>query len=183
MDLIWTRRVLAALLVLCSALFGCDDADDVDDSGVSPPADTGAPDMDTGVADMDTGVPDLDSGLPPADTGVPDMDTGVADTGVPEPVAPVIDRVEWMPMGSCSTGVPSGFRITVSVTDPDTPAGMLTFTGSATGCTGSIDAATSTLTCPNAAPYPSMVTVTDPEGGRDQASFTFGPCETGGVDP
>lgn len=178
----WTRRVLAALLVLCSALFGCDDADDPD-SGVSPPddsgvaTDTGTPDLDTGVPDMDTGVPDMDSGVPAMDSGVPEMDSGV------DPIAPTITRVEWEPMGSCSVGTRSNFRIRVMVTDPDTPAGSLTFTGSATGCTGAIDAAMSTLSCPNAAPYASSVTVMDPEGGSDMASFTFGPCETGGVDP
>jgi hypothetical protein len=94
-------------------------------------------------------------------------------------VAPAITRVSWEAVAGCEALTLSDVEITVTVTDADTPPAMLTFAGSAVGCTGAIEGATSTVECPNAAPYPSSVTVTDPQGNADTVSFTFGVCETG----
>jgi hypothetical protein len=108
-----------------------------------------------------------------------EVDSG-ADAG--GSAAPTITRVSWEAAPGCEALTTSDVDITVTVMDTDTPAPMLTFTGSAVGCTGAIDGASSTVECPNAAPYPSSITVTDPQGNSDTASFTFGPCETGMAD-
>jgi hypothetical protein len=93
--------------------------------------------------------------------------------------APEITEVAWAPVGDCTAGTESDMEVTVTVTDADTDAGDLSFSGSATGCTGTFDAATSTITCPQAAPYASTVTVEDPEGNMDTMTFTIGVCEDG----
>ncbi len=113
-------------------------------------------------------------------------DAGGADGGIDaggggDPV-PVIMEVAWEAVPGCVNNTPSDVEITVTVVDGDTPSSMLTFSGIAVGCTGTIDAATSIVNCPNAAPYPSSVTVTDPEGNSDSVSFTFGQCETGSAE-
>ena len=105
-----------------------------------------------------------------------EVDAGVDAGGS---AAPRITRVGWEAAAGCEALTISDVDITVTVVDTDTPTPMLTFTGSAVGCTGAIDAAMSAVECPNAAPYPSSITVTDPQGNSDTASFTFGPCETG----
>jgi len=121
--------------------------------------------------DTDAGDPD------PTDGGGGDTDGG---GGGGE--SPVISRVEWDSGGGCSAGTRGDVAITVTATDADTPAGDLTFSGSVGGCTGTIDAATTTLSCPHAAPYSGSVTVTDPEANSDTANFSFGPCDVGGAD-
>lgn len=138
-----------ALAALALLVAGCDDDDDMD-------------------AGVDAGV---DSGPAP--------DAGPPDTGVGVEAPPVITRVSWEAEPECESFIPSDVDITVTVVDPDTPASMLTFSGTAVGCTGAIESASATVDCPNAAPYPSSVTVTDPQGHEDTVSFTFGPCETG----
>jgi hypothetical protein len=90
--------------------------------------------------------------------------------------------VRWQPAGGCAVASPSDFTITVTATDEDTPSASLTFSGNVTSCTGSLGAATSTIRCPNTGTYHGNVTVRDPEGNTDTASFAFGPCETGSVD-
>ncbi len=87
--------------------------------------------------------------------------------------------IAWAPDGACSGGVSSDFTITVTATDSDTTPENLTFSGSVSGCSGSLSAAASTITCPNAGTYSGSVTVTDPEDNSDMEAFSFGPCETG----
>ena len=96
--------------------------------------------------------------------------------------SPVISRVEWEPQAGCSIGSDSDFMITVTVEDADTAAANLTFSGNVPNCPGMLDGPTSTINCPNLAPYRGMVTVEDPEMNSDTASFMFGPCESGGAD-
>ena len=107
-------------------------------------------------------------------------DSGVgtdAGGGVP----PVIRRVDWEPQVGCSIGSDSDFTITLTVEDPDTAAANLTFSGRVPNCPGMLDASVSTVNCPNLAPYIGTVTVEDPERNSDTATFTFGPCESGGT--
>lgn len=158
--------IIGATLALAIA---CDDDDDGDEDA-SVEVDAGPGD------DEDAGADDEDAGADGEDAGPGDAGT---DAGGGGGAAPVIMEVSWEAAEGCTNFTASDVDITVTVSDSDTPAGMLTFSGSAAGCTGAIDAATSTINCPNAAPYPSSVTVTDPEGNSDTASFTFGQCDTG----
>lgn len=92
-------------------------------------------------------------------------------------VAPTITMVAWETTPTCSGA--SDYTVTVSVTDPDTNARDLVFSGSVGGCTGSLDAAVSTINCPNVAPYPGTVMVTDDDGNESTpVAFDIGVCES-----
>lgn len=101
--------------------------------------------------------------------------------------APVISSVSWVHVPGCAAGVPSNVTFTVSVTDPDTAAIALTFSGSVSGCsnlgstgsTATLSTNPSTISCPHLAPYPGTITVGDPEGNSDSQSFTIGVCVSG----
>ena len=98
--------------------------------------------------------------------------------------APVISMVHWEPAGACSAGVTSNFTITTTVTDPDTDVSMVTLNGVVTSCTPApFTGKTQTIRCPNLAPYPGTITVTDPQGNKDTATFTINICETKTVNP
>ena len=112
-----------------------------------------------------------------------DDTTAMDDMGGGGTEAPVITMVEWTQADPCAPGTASDVTVTVTVTDADTDAADLTFDGSVTNCTGTIDGATATVSCPQAAPYASTVTVTDPDGNSDTATFTIGVCEDGSVSP
>ena len=121
------------------------------------------------------------------DTGSRDAGTGTdsgaaADAGTTADPSPMITSVAWEPEAGCTSGSASDFTITVTVTDGDHTPAELTYAGSVTNCTGAIDSATSVINCPNFAPYPGTVTVTDPDDNSDRATFMFGACETGSVD-
>jgi hypothetical protein len=97
---------------------------------------------------------------------------------------PQITMVAWAPAGSCSPGVQSDYTVTVTATDPDSPAGDLMYDGSVSGCSGQVDAATSTVRCPNAASYGGSVVVEDGDGNVSiPVSFTIDVCEAGSVSP
>lgn len=96
--------------------------------------------------------------------------------------APAITRVDWAPVGDCSSGVRTDYTVTVSATDSDSAASELIYSGSVSGCTGQIDAETSTLSCPNVAPYGGMASVQDADGNRSASvEFTIGVCDTGSL--
>ncbi len=83
--------------------------------------------------------------------------------------APIIRMIVW------THGTPCGNRnravtIEATVEDADTPATDLVFSGYVGGCTGALDAATSTVSCNGTSPTIAFVHVED-EGGRadDQA--------------
>ncbi len=98
--------------------------------------------------------------------------------------APVITMVAWAPDGACTPGTSSDFTVTVTATDADSDAMDLIYDGSVTGCPGDIDDATSTVTCPNAAPYGGTVVVSDGDGNdSDPVNFTIRVCETSSVTP
>ncbi len=98
--------------------------------------------------------------------------------------APVITMVAWAPDGACTPGTSSDFTVTVTATDADSDAMDLIYDGSVTGCPGDIDAATSTVTCPNAAPYGGTVVVSDGDGNDSEpVNFTIDICETSSVTP
>jgi len=88
--------------------------------------------------------------------------------------------VAWEAAPGCAPGTRSDVVITVTASDPDTDPADLTYSGNVGGCNGSLDAATSTVSCPNAATYPSTVMVSDPDG-NDSTLVTFAVpiCGTG----
>jgi hypothetical protein len=87
--------------------------------------------------------------------------------------------VAWEATADCASGQQSDVVVTVTATDPDTDAGDLIYSGSVSGCIGGIDAAVSTISCPNVAPYPGTVMVSDPDGNDSTpVAFDVGICET-----
>ncbi len=93
---------------------------------------------------------------------------------------PVITMVAWEEAANCTPNVRSDVVITVTATDPDTDPGDLIYSGMVDGCTGPINAAVSTVSCPNLVGYPSNVTVADPEGNNStQVAFDVPVCNTG----
>ena len=92
--------------------------------------------------------------------------------------APVISRVVWSHSPGCTQGVSSPVRIQIEASDPDTDLSNLSFSGSITNC-GSVNSATTVITCPQLAAYAGSVTVRDPEGNSDTVTFSFGPCANG----
>jgi hypothetical protein len=99
--------------------------------------------------------------------------------GSGEGSAPTITMVAWEATADCTSGVPSDYTVTVTASDPDPDAGDLLYGGSVTGCQGSIDAAVSTISCPNVRPYPGTVMVSDPDGNNSTpVVFNVGVCET-----
>ncbi len=104
---------------------------------------------------------------------------GSGGSGGGEGSAPTITAVAWEAAADCTSGVGSNYIVTVTASDPDTDAGDLIYSGSVSGCIGPIDAAVSTVSCPNVAPYPGTVMVSDPDGNNGTpVAFTVGICET-----
>ena len=104
---------------------------------------------------------------------------GSAGSGGGDGSTPTITMVAWEATADCEDFVRSNFVVTVTATDPDTALGDLTYSGSVSGCDGAIDAAVSTINCPNVFPYPGSVIVTDPDGNQsDTVAFDVGVCET-----
>jgi hypothetical protein len=95
--------------------------------------------------------------------------------------APHITQVSWNPTPPCTTGTTSNFSFSIDATDPDTPANMLTYTITSSGCTGATTGAGPwTLSCHNVMPYPgSTATVKDPQNHSDSVTFTIQPCKSG----
>ncbi len=98
--------------------------------------------------------------------------------------APVITMVAWAPDGACTPGTASDFTVTVTAKDAGSDPMDLVYEGSVTGCPGDIDGVTSTVNCPNAAPYGGNVVVSDADGNDSTpVSFTIDVCETSSVTP
>lgn len=93
--------------------------------------------------------------------------------------APEIMDVAWAAAAGCTTNVESDVEITVTASDPDGDDAELTYSGSVTSCKRAIDAAVSTVSCPNRAPYQGTVTVSDPDGNSRTASFPVPVCGSG----
>lgn len=155
------RASVERILVLCSLLFTAGACGDDDEEPIVP---------------ADAGV----DGAAPADAA-PGADAP------PMAAAPVISSVSWMQAPGCTAGVRSNVTITVNVTDQDTAAGSLTFSGPVSGCqnlgapgdTATIDGNPMTISCPQVASYPGTVTVMDPQGNSDTQAFTIGVCQDG----
>ncbi len=163
-----TRISLAFSLSLSvlAAACGGDDEQPPADAHVNPDAPPGGPDAST--IDVVPGTPDADTTDAPP--GAPDADTGAS---------PVITQVTWTTPPGCTAGTSSVFTVITTATDADTPTPMLTYSGSIPGCSGVIDMATDSVTCPNFAPYSGTITVTDPEGHSDGQMITISPCANG----
>ena len=89
----------------------------------------------------------------------------------------MIEMIEWDQDEGCEPGTSSNVTVEVIVEDPDTSVEDLSFTGSL--CNQALDADVSQVVCPQVRPYPATVTVTDPEGNSDTATFTVGVCQDG----
>ena len=104
---------------------------------------------------------------------------GAGGAGGADGSVPTITMVAWEATANCARGQRSDVVVTVTANDPDTDAGDLIYSGSVGGCDGPIDAAVSTISCPNVAPYPGTVMVTDPDGNNSTpVAFDVGICET-----
>jgi hypothetical protein len=112
------------------------------------------------------------------DEGGSDGGTG-GSGGSGDGVTPTIAMVTWEATADCTNGQQSNIVVTVTATDPDTDVGSLIYSGSVGGCIGPLDAAVSTISCPNVAPYPGTVMVSDPDGNDSTpVAFDVGVCET-----
>ena len=88
---------------------------------------------------------------------------------------PTITMVAWEATPDCTRNIRSDVVVTVTATG----SGTLVYSGSVGGCDNPIDAAVSTISCPNVAPYPGTAIVTDPEGNSTTVTFQVPICESG----
>lgn len=95
--------------------------------------------------------------------------------------SPVINKISWVHKTPCSAGVANDVTVTVDATDSDTPAGSLTYSGAFSSCTGTINAATSTIHCPELATYTGSISVKDPENHTASKGAQIMPCTNGMV--
>jgi hypothetical protein len=94
-----------------------------------------------------------------------------------DPRIPRVTKVAWTHGTGCTAGTMHDVTITATVLDSDTAQTMLTFDGSSTDCTGTMTTNPSTgIQCPELAPYPWTLTVSDPQGHSDSVAFTISPC-------
>ncbi len=104
---------------------------------------------------------------------------GSAGSGGGDGSTPTITMVAWEATPDCARNQRSNYVITVTATDPDTAADDLIYNGSVFGCDNPIDAAVSTISCPNIALYQGMVTVEDPDTNESTlVAFDIDVCET-----
>ncbi|MBW1762827.1 MAG: hypothetical protein JRE45_16105 [Deltaproteobacteria bacterium] len=121
---------------------------------------------------------DSDGGSGSAGSGGSGGSGGSAGSGG-DGASPTIAMVAWEATAGCTGGQRSDVVVTVTATDPDTDAGNLIYSGSVGGCGGPINAAVSTISCPNVAPYPGTVMVSDPDGNDSTpVVFDVGICAT-----
>ncbi len=104
---------------------------------------------------------------------------GSAGSGGGDGSTPTITMVAWEATPDCARNQRSNYVVTVTATDPDTAADDLIYNGSVFGCDNPIDAAVSTISCPNIALYQGMVTVEDPDTNESTlVAFDIDVCET-----
>ena len=116
------------------------------------------------------------SGGAPGSGGMPGSG-GSAGAGGDGSGGPTITMVAWETAAVCDGA--TDYTVTITVSDPDTDPADLVFSGSVGGCTGPLDAAVSVINCPNVAPYPGTVMVTDDDGNESTpVAFDIGVCET-----
>jgi len=114
--------------------------------------------------------------------GVGDPAGGGLRSGSGEP--PVITKIQWKwTERDCEAGKGTAVVVTVFVTDDDTKAESLTYSGIVPDCTPDISSDRTTLSCaPHHIGLRSVtVSVTDPQKNSDTVSFRFEPCEDGEV--
>ena len=86
---------------------------------------------------------------------------------------PTITMVAWKATADCARDVRSDVIVTVTATG----SGTLVYSGSVGGCDNPIDAAVSTISCPNFNLYQGTVVVTN-AAGMDTVAFDIDVCET-----
>lgn len=163
-------RALAVASLVLAAACGDDDGTASTDAGAVP---TDAASLDA-AADDDAAGPDTG----PADAGATDAGARV-DAGPPRgTMPPIIRSVSWT-HGTPCTNRDRMLTVTTTVEDPDTAPSALRFSGEVYGCTGALDAATSTVTCRGTSTSIAYVRVTD-EGGRfDEQGVNVPYCDDG----
>ena len=119
------------------------------------------------------GDDDGDDGQPQVDASPDQPDSGQ------NGIAPIIEQVTWTHDPACVAGDQFDVVVEITATDADTDAADLTYSGTVSGCTGSITSNPATIVCPNFAPYNGTVMVTDPQGNSDAQAITIGVCEDG----
>lgn len=92
---------------------------------------------------------------------------------------PEIVSVTWSHAPGCVAGTPADVTIEIDAVDPNTPISELSYVGMAPDCTGTIDAASATINCPQADPVSVSVTVADEEVHTDTLDFVINACEDG----
>lgn len=114
--------------------------------------------------------------------GTPDAAGGTPDAAGGQ--APVISQVKWQRTGNCTAGTPGDYTVTTTFSDPDTANAQLTLSGGVASCTPNpFTGNPQVIRCPNQAPYGGSVTVRDPQGNKDTATFTIQVCTDGMVNP
>ncbi len=89
---------------------------------------------------------------------------------------PTITMVAWEATADCTRNTRSDVVVTVTAIG----SGTLVYSGSVFGCDNPIDAAVSTISCPNVALYQGSVVVTDAGGNASTpVAFDIDVCETG----
>jgi len=83
--------------------------------------------------------------------------------------------VEWEALAPCAMFEPSDYDVTVTV---DNAVGDVTIDGSVLACTPAIESESTTLRCPNNAPYGGSVEVQD-DNELVEVEFTIAPCMDG----
>jgi hypothetical protein len=100
---------------------------------------------------------------------------GSAGSGGGDGSTPTITMVAWEATPDCARNTRSDVVVTVTATG----SGTLVYSGSVFGCANPIDAAVSTISCPNVALYQGTVMVTDAGGNLSTAvAFDIDVCET-----
>ena len=89
-------------------------------------------------------------------------------------------EVSWAPALplECEQGTPSEYLVEIA---PTNQVGEVTITGSVSSCSPGLTTELNEIECPNNAPYPATVTVTDEGGGSVTVQFTVEVCGEGSV--
>jgi hypothetical protein len=127
------------------------------------------------MTEEDSGT-EVDSGTS-LDAGAIDSGTN-RDSGSTGAIAPIIRTVTWTHGSPCDNHN-RPLTITTTVEDPDTPSSSLVFSGYVGGCTGMLDAATSTVSCNGTSPTIAFIHVEDEGMRADDQAVNIGYCVDG----
>jgi hypothetical protein len=168
-------RNAAALTITLFALAACPGDDSTDDTGaMTSPTTTMSPTTTGMDTDMDTSDGQTTMSMEEEGSSAGESEGETAMAG-----PPTINSITWTQAEGCMEGTVSDVNIVVDVTDPDNDVSELTFSGLIAGCTGEVEAADTTIMCPQLSPYTGTVTVEDPDGNEDDLEITIDVCVDG----